>query len=155
RNDINQLKNENKNLSAMIDLRDEQLGDRKQLERKVFDILLRDYMKSEKLFLIYNNLEPNKVEQLTEYIRIMGADLELMKYEQLDIESLLQDRGGCEAFDRFISWNLNNTIADRFKAVKMQNTTFIEYDKDDVLGLVVNMLTEIEKTRNSISAESR
>ncbi|MFP4660878.1 MAG: copper transporter [Halanaerobiales bacterium] len=154
RDDIINLKKENNELAATIELRDKDLSSRKELERKLFNILLKDYMSSEKLFLIYSDLGKSKVEQVTEYFKIMGAEVELLEYKHVGHESVFQNKTSCEAFDRLISWNMKNSIFEQFDGVEVYNTTLIEYTKGDVLGLMLNILTEIEKSGLSINTDN-
>ncbi len=146
-NDINSLKKENKNLTLGISTLEQKLSKRNDLEKSLVSILLTDYMLEEQFLLIYNDLNQENVNELSNYLKIMGVDFNLLDYKTITKNSFSLEDSAYKEIDRFITWNIGSTPIRQLDALNLSNKDVIRYNQKDVLGLLLNIIDDFNKNR--------
>ncbi len=146
-NDINNLKKENKSLTLGISTLEQKLTERDNLEKSIVSLLLTDYMKEEQLILIYNDLDQENINELSNYLKIMGTNFDLYDFQDFDRDSFSSEENN--EFDRVITWNIDTSLSTHLDGLNINNTAILEYNKRDVLGLLFNIIEDFNKNGSS------
>ncbi len=148
-NDINKLKKENKNLTFGISILEQKLTERNTFEKSLVSLLLTDYMKEEQLILVYSDLEEENVNELSKYLKIMGANFNLFNYKHLEKDSLSLENQVNKEIDRFITWNVNTSLKTKLDGLKLSDKAILEYNQSDVMGLLLNIINDFNENKQS------
>lgn len=140
--DINRLKEENTQLLESIHLLEKDLLYKKDIEQKVYPLLLKDLMEEKRFCLFYNNVTDKQLEELAYYFGLMDVDYNILNYAKEDEQEKFSN---LSSFNYFISWNIDKPLNEFMKVSveELKNYPIFNYQGEDVQGLIINIIKDV------------
>lgn len=138
--DIDRLKQENTRLLKSINSLEENLNYKKNIEQKVYPLLLQDVMAGRSFFLLYNNVSEDKLSELDYYLNLMNVDYNFFKYQRGEWQEKIPD---LSCFSHLITWNLRDDVYANTNLRENEDFTLLNYQGEDVQDLIINIIKEV------------
>lgn len=139
-NDINRLKEENSRLLKNLNTLEADLNYKKNIEQKLYPLLLKDLMEGRSFFLLYNNVSEEKLDEFAYYLKLMNVDYDFYKYKKEDWPGQAPD---ISCFSHLITWNLKEDLYVNALLNEKQDFSLLNFQGDDAQDLIINIIKEV------------
>ncbi|MEJ6950122.1 copper transporter [Natronospora cellulosivora (SeqCode)] len=134
RYDIDQLTTEKKELISELSTIEDQLINRIAMEEKIFAIALNDFLEEKNYYILYHNIENDKLAELENLLNIMGGKIDYFEHENLNSYDIFEVKSNYN----LIIWN----VGEEKGFSEIAEDKFIKYQDTCTLGLLYNIIKD-------------
>lgn len=138
-NDIDRMKDENTRLLKSISSLKQTWTIRKN-RRATISFTLRGQNGRKKVFLLYNNVSEEKLNELVYYLKLMNINFDFLQFDKDKWSEIFPELNN---FNYLISWNLGEEIYTGMDLEEKEDFSLLNYQGDDVENLLINIVKEV------------
>lgn len=135
REDIKNLRIEKNHLLEQLDILEKDLDTRIEIEEKIFSLALEGLFNQQHYYLLYNDIENEKIIELERLLKKTGASISLLDE---NIENTMEVSNNYN----IINWNTTNDHLQTYDFLEIDKSKVISYNDKSTLGLIYLLIKD-------------